>query len=400
MRDKLTIGEFNDSFMPVMDGVVNVLNNYTIELNRLGHHAYAIVPGYSDEPDYDREHGITYAIRGKEHYPLKSLRPYGITTFPHDVRKEIESIPFDIVHAHCPTFSGEFALKLSREKNIPLVSTFHTFFKDDLKELVPDFLAEQIVKMRMSFYYKCDEVWTPSEASRRKMQTEYYYTGEIRVVENCADFVPPKDDEEFEERKRRGRELCGVHDDTPILLFVGQHKDEKNIPLTLETIKELKARGLRFRMVFVGEGHRKQYYEEYVRDNNLSDSVTFLGRFTDRDKLADVYASGYLFLFPSLYDVSCVVMREAAAFSLPLVFAEGSCTSEGVIDGENGFLVECNVKDYADKLEYLLNHPEVRNHAGDGARKTIYRSWGDVTKKVEELYYEIIENKKRKKTAK
>lgn len=39
MKDKLTIGEFNDSFMPVMDGVVNVLNNYTVELNRMGHTA-------------------------------------------------------------------------------------------------------------------------------------------------------------------------------------------------------------------------------------------------------------------------------------------------------------------------------------------------------------------------
>lgn len=395
MKDKLTIGEFNDSFMPVMDGVVNVLNNYTVELNRMGHTAYAVVPGYSEEPDYDREHGITYAIRGREHYPLKSLKPYRITTFPHDVRKEIDSIPFDIVHAHCPTFSGEYAQKTAKRKNIPVVATFHTFFKDDLRELVPDFLAEQIVKKRMGFYYKCDEVWTPSEASRRKMQTEYYYTGEIRVVENCADFVPPKDEYEFEERKRRGRELCSVSDDTPILLFVGQHKDEKNIPLTLETIRALKERGIKFRMVFVGEGHRKAYYEQYVRDNNLEDCVTFLGRFTDREKLADVYASAYLFLFPSLYDVSCVVMREAAAFSVPLVFAELSCTSEGVVDGENGFLVKCNVRDYADKLEYLLGHPEIRNHAGDGARKTIYRSWADVVRKVEGLYYEIIENKKR-----
>ena len=258
MKDKLIIGEFNDSFMPVMDGVVNVLNNYTLELNKLGHRAYAIVPGYSEDPDYDSKNGITYAIRGREHYPLKSLKPYGITTFPHVVRKEIDSIPFDIVHAHCPTFSGEYAQKIAKRMNIPVVATFHTFFKDDLKELVPGFLAEQIVKKRMGFYYRCDEVWTPSEESRKRMQTEYNYTGETRVVENCADFVPPKDDEEFQERKRRGRGLCSVTDDTPILLFVGQHKDEKNIPLTLETIRTLKARGLKFRMVFVGEDTEKR----------------------------------------------------------------------------------------------------------------------------------------------
>ncbi len=395
-REKLTIGQFNDSFMPVMDGVVNVLNNYCIELNKLGHKTYAIVPGYEESEDYDREHGIDYAIRGKEFYPIKALKPYGITTFPHKTKQIIEAIPFDIVHAHCPTMTGDYAMKIAKRRNIPIVTTFHTFFKDDLRELVPGFMAEEIVKKKMSFYYGCDEVWAPTEACRKRILSEYGFKGEVRVVRNCADFIPPKDDAEFEERRRRGRGLCGVHDDTPILLYVGQHKDEKNIPLTLDAIRKLKSEigGDKFKMVFVGEGHKKRDYEKYVLNNNLSDCVTFLGKITDREKLGDIYASAYLFLFPSLYDTAGIVQIEAACFSVPLVIVEGSCTNEGITDNENGFIVKNEVGDYATRLLYILNHPEVRNHAGEGARKTIYRSWGDVCRTVEELYYEIIEKKK------
>lgn len=396
-REKLTIGEFNDSFMPVMDGVVNVLNNYCVELNKMGHKAYAIVPGYKDSEEYDRIHNIDYAIRGKEHYPISAIKPYGITTFPHETKKLIESIPFDIVHAHCPTFSGSLAMHIAKSRNIPIVSTFHTFFKDDLKELVPSFMAEAIVKTRMSFYYNCDEVWAPTEACKKKIESEYYFTGDVRVVKNCADFIPPKDEEEAEERKRRGKELCGVTDDTPILLYVGQHKDEKNIPLTLEAVKALKAEnGPKFKMVFVGEGHRKEYYEEYVKNNNLTDTVTFLGRISDREKLGDIYAAAYLFLFPSLYDTAGIVEIEAACFSVPLVIVEGSCTTEGITDNENGFIVKNEVSDYSKRLEYILNHPELRDYVGNNARKTVYRSWKDVCRDVEKLYYEIIDRKKSK----
>ena len=394
MKDKLTIGEFNDSFLPAVDGVANVVRNYTVELNRMGHDAYAIVPGYGNDEEYDRINHIDYAIRGKEYCPVKALRPYGITVFPRKVKKVIESIPFDIVHAHCPTFSGGYALKLAKRENIPVVATFHTFFKDDLKEFMPASLADAIVRMRMSFYYACDEVWAPTEACKKRMQDEYYFTGNIRVVQNCADFTPPASHEEFEERKRRGREFCGVNDDTPILLYVGQLKDEKNIPFTLDAVRALHKRGIRFRMVFVGEGHRREAYENYVRQNSLESCVTFLGKITDRDRLGDIYAAAYLFLFPSMYDTAGIVGIEAACFSVPLVVAKGSCTNEGMTDGENGFMVENNLDDYTGKLEYLLSHPEVRNHAGEGARRTIYRSWGDVCRKVEGYYRDIIERKK------
>lgn len=394
MNESLTIGEFNDSFMPVMDGVGNVVKNYTLEMNRLGHKAYAIVPGYKDAPDFDRENGIDYTIRGKEHYPIKSIKPYGITTFPHETKKLIESIPFDIVHAHCPTCSAKLALHLSKEKNIPLISTFHTFFKDDLRELMPAWMAEQGIKIGMKFYYHCDEVWTPSLGAKKKIEKEYYFDGPIRVVENGCDMVPVKNEDEYAEKRREGRSVIGVDETKPVFIYVGQHKDEKNIPLILKTMLALRERGNDFRMVFVGDGHKKADYEKYVRDNSLSDRVIFLGRVTDRNRIASLYCASTAFLFPSLYDTSCLVMREAAAFNLPLVYVDTACTSEGITDGENGFIIRNDTDDFARKLEYIIAHPEVRNRAGEGARRDLYRSWHDVAYNVDNLYHEIIERKK------
>lgn len=396
-RNKLTIGEFNDSFMPVMDGVSNVCKNYTIEMNNLGHKAYAIVPGYKDSAEYDKIHNIDYAIRGKEYCPVKAVRPYGITVFSHETKKFISSIPFDIVHAHCPIFTGNYAMKIAQERNIPIVTTFHTFFKDDLDGLLPLSMSNMLINQMMKFYYCCDEVWTPSLGSKKKMEREYHYDKPIRVVENGCDMIPPLSYNEYVEKRKKGLEICKCDENTPIFIYVGQQKDEKNIPLTLNAIKILKNKlgSNCFKMIFVGEGHNKEDYEKYVLENNLQDVVAFLGRISERDVIASLYCASYLFLFPSLYDTSCLVMREAAAFNLPLVFVDGSCTSEGIIDSENGFLIKNNPEDYASKLEYLINHPEIQKHAGEGARKDLYRSWRDVSKLVENLYYEIIETKKK-----
>ncbi|MCK5811857.1 MAG: glycosyltransferase, partial [Clostridiales bacterium] len=38
----------------------------------------------------------------------------------------------DIVHSHCPFTSGLFAQKLSKQNNIPHISTFHSKYKEDI----------------------------------------------------------------------------------------------------------------------------------------------------------------------------------------------------------------------------------------------------------------------------
>jgi len=393
---KLVIGEFNDSFPPVMDGVGNVANNYTKNLRKLGHDAYAIVSGEKDSKEYDRKEGIDYAIHGKTTVPMKSMAPYGIVSFKPELKKRIEKMPFDIVHAHCPFATGKLALKIAKRNNIPIVSTFHTFFRDDIYGFVKNnWISDSAMSIVMKYYYMLDEVWTPSEAAKAKIINDYKFKGNIRVVENGCDFEVP-DEKTFIENKKRGKELAGVgqDEDRPILIYVGQHKDEKNIMLILSSLKILKENGSKFKMVFVGDGHDKGKFEKYVKDNNLEDVIVFLGRISDRTKIIDLFCASHLFIFPSLYDTSCLVMREAACFNLPLIYIEGSCTSEGIEDGVNGFLGKNDIPRFAEKLKYIIENKDARDRAGEGAHKTLYRSWETAVKEVESLYYEIIERKK------
>lgn len=389
----MVIAEINDAFEPVMDGVGNVVKNYAVYLNSYGNETHVLVPGSKGCRQYDAEHNLDYVIRGRL-IRIKGMGPYGIVYYPPSTREKILSVNYDIVHSHSPFFAGSFALQIAKKQNIPLVSTFHTFFQDDIYAVTKSKTVTSLfMKGIMGFYKKNDEVWVPSLGVKKLLREEYSYDGELRVVENGCDMEVPSE-QELAELRETGLKAIGCDKDTPVLLFVGQQKDEKNIPLILESLVHLKAKGCVFKMIFIGDGPHKKKYEEFVAQHDIGDMVLFTGKITDRSVLKRYYAASYLFLFPSHYDTFGIVKLEAAAFSVPTVFVENTCAAEGIIDNETGFIGKNTPEDFADKIVSLLNNRSLRDHAGKGARQKVYRSWHDVCTEVQELYGNLIEKKK------
>jgi glycosyltransferase involved in cell wall biosynthesis len=66
---------------------------------------------------------------------------------------------------------------------------------------------------------------------------------------------------------------------------------------------------------------------------------------------------------------------EAAACGLPVVTTRVGNMPELIRDGENGFFVERDVADIAEKLARLRDDPELRDRLGRAARTTVVDSW-------------------------
>ncbi|MCK9287629.1 MAG: glycosyltransferase [Sphaerochaetaceae bacterium] len=391
--DKMVIGEFCESFPPLMDGVGNVMKNYTEEMIKRGHEARTITTGNREAAEYDRAHAISYTIRCRM-FPLPGLKPYGLVIEDIPFKKKLNAIDFDLVHAHSPFVLGNLAKQIAEKKHIPMVATFHTQFREDILGIVKsENIADGITNLVLKHYQAADQVWTPSDWSRQKLY-EYGFKGKVTVVENACDMDTPTPTE-HERYRNEGLALANVSFPMPMFLYVGQHKDEKNIRFTLNALLLLKQKGIPYRMVFVGEGANKQSYEEFVQEHDLAQQILFLGKITDREKLKALYAAATLFLFPSKYDISAVVMREAAAFNLPLIFLAGSCTAGPIIDGKNGFLTNDDEQEYARKIEWIIRHPQAIETAGAGAHHTLYRHWRDAADEVEQRYRELIDSFKK-----
>jgi glycosyltransferase involved in cell wall biosynthesis len=383
---QITTGQFNDSYFPIMDGVGMTAHSYAYWLNEKYGKSMLIAPKVKDYKD-----NVDYKVHRFKSVLLPGMNPYriGLPLIDVKFKKKIKKIKFDLLHAHCPFISGQLALKLASKLNVPLVTTFHTKYRDDFKKVINnDLFVDFLMKMTLDFYNAADLVWVPNRATGQTLR-EYGYTGNYEVMPNGTDLLIPEKSKLLKYRKK-GLNLIDAGPDEFIMLFVGQHRWEKNVRLILDAMKILKEQGESFIMVFVGEGYAAREMKKLATHYKIQDQVVFLGVITDRMELQNVYAASDLLVFPSVYDNSPLVLQEAAAFDIPSVVVRGSSSAEGILDGVNGFLVENDVASLAQKLGELMKNPASIKKAGEGARKTIYHPWENIVDDVYQRYVEII----------
>lgn len=382
----LVTGQFNDSIPPILDGVVNVALNYAYWLNRKYGTGYVVgprVPGQDETNDF---HVLRYAS-----LPIPGMQPYriGLPGMDPLFSKAVRDIDFDLVHAHCPFVSGRLALEIAQKQDIPIITTFHSKYREDFRKVISsDFILDSVMKNILEFLETVDYVWVPNRSTGETLR-EYGYRGDLEVFENGTDMIAPTD-EEYAEYRRLGLEKADLREDDFVFLFVGQHRWVKNIRLILDGLRVLHQQGREYRMLFVGEGSDIKEIVRTAKQYGVKDRVTFMGVISNREELKKIYAAASLFLFPSTYDNAPLVLREAAAFGVPAVLVRGSTAAENVTDGENGFTCENDVEDFAATIANVMDDEGARRRAGEGARQTIYRSWESIVDEVYARYTEIV----------
>jgi len=383
-----TIGIFNDSFPPIMDGVSLATQNYAYWLHQKNQPVCVITPkspNYSDNEPYPIYRYTSIPIIGRKPYRI------GLPDIDFNFKTEIEQISFGLVHAHCPFSSGRLALSIANKQKIPFVATFHSKYRDDFEHSVYNkYIAKQMTNEIIRFFEKADEVWIP-QASVEETIREYGFKGKVEIVDNGNDFATKSP---IGPIKEAARKVLGIPENEIVFLFVGQHIWEKNTRLIVESLALIK--DLPFKMFFVGIGYAASDLKELVDELGISDKVEFVGMISDRERIKQYYAAADLFLFPSIYDNAPLVIREAAAMHTPSILVKGSSSAENVTDNFNGFLVNNSVDSFAAKLRELTGSPERIELAGLNASRSIARSWESVTEEVLDRYKKLMERKWRK----
>lgn len=378
--------QFNDSYFPIMDGVGMSAHNYAYWLNRKYGKSSLVAPkikGYKDHAEYK-----VYRFKS---VLLPGMNPYriGLPLIDTTFKRKIRDKQFDLIHAHCPFVSGQLALKLSEKLTIPLVATFHTKYKEDFRRVVNNNLIEDfLMKYTLDFYQRADYVWVPNKATGVTLR-EYGYRGNYDIVQNGTDMEVPEKSKLLTYRKK-GQALVGIDGKKFMMLFVGQMRWEKNVKLIIDALKILESLDKDFIMVFVGEGYAEGGIKKLVDNYHLRNHVKFLGVIHDRKVLRDLYSASDLFIFPSLYDNSPLVIQEAAAFNVPSIVLQKSNCAESIVDGVSGFLIDENAQSLADRIDWLMDNPGIIRLAGEGARKSIHKPWEVVAEEVYHRYVDIL----------
>ena len=380
----MRIGQFSDSFYPIVDGVGRVVMSYADTLAKKGHECYVVAPmtdtGYRGDWPFELVDFWSVGVPTQRQYStgMPLLDPH------YDAR--MANIKLDVIHAHSPFVAGAEALRIGRARDIPVIGMFHSRYYDDFYKLTrAEMLANIGVRFIVNFYERCDEVWTVSQSSAETLH-DYGYGGDIVVMPNGTPDVMPN-----AENRRLATETFHLPE-SGVLFYCGQLNWKKNIRRILEACAVLRREGRTFTLVLAGQGPDKDAIRAQAEALGLLKNTVFTGHVTDERLLYGLYEAADVFVFPSLYDTSGMVVREAAAMETPSVVVRGSGAAEAVVDGENGFLCNDLTSSVAEALRAALDRPDVTRQMGKNARGTIFFPWDTIVDNAVARYEKLTED--------
>lgn len=398
----------NDSFPPIVDGVVNVVMNYANILSQKEDCSVVVgTPEYPGE-DYTKYPYQVIPYPSIDTSTIASGYRAGNPFYLNVVHEFMEQKP-NIIHTHCPIASTFLARMIRDGSDAPVVFTYHTKFDIDIQRIIKSkVLQQESIRALVKNIEACDEVWTVSEGAAENLKS-LGYSGDYKVVYNGVDFVKGKAEASFVQEVTKEYDLP---EDIPVFLFVGRMMEYKGIPMIIDALEILSKEKKDYRMVFIGDGANRKVLEERCKKNGLhtmiqeedqrtniegkkeyTGKVFFLGAMKDREVLRAWNTRSDVFVFPSTFDTNGLVVREAAACGLASILVKDSCCAEGVVDGHNGLLIEETKESLAQMLRNVCEDRNSVHMVGDRAMEELYLSWQDSVSHAYTLYQELLEKK-------
>ncbi len=382
----LKIGLLNDSFPPTIDGVANAVFNYANIIHRKYGTPIVITPEYPhviDTYPYEVFRYSSLNFRGK--MPYRVGNPFSPVSLAELKRREM-----DILHVHCPFASSVMAKQINntylKKNRRPVILTYHTKFDIDLDKYVHNRRFKKIAHhFVLNNIRSADEVWVVSEGAGKSLRN-FGYHGDYLVMPNGTDFKKGKADQSVINELVR---MYNINPKNHTFLFVGRMIWHKNVKLILDTLKELKKAGVEFQAFLVGDGPDRPAIEQYAKVIGLESQTVFTGTIYDREKVRAFFSVSDLFLFPSTYDTSGLVVLEAAACDCPSWLVKGSCPAEGVEDGVSGILTDETPESGAKRILELVRADAFKK-LGKTAGEKLYFSWEESVDRAYARYEAIL----------
>lgn len=374
------VGLFIDTWYPMVDGVIKVVDNYA---RRLIQYCDVVVfcpetRGYKIEDDA----ALPYEVVRCSSIPLIG-NDYDIPTPALDPIFEARILRsgIDLVHIHSPFTLGLSGVLYAKIRHLPVVATLHSQYRQDFeKPLKIKGAVDLAMGGVMRVFNACDECWAVNAGIKELYENEYGLTAPCKVRLNATDHVPVADPAKA---AAIVNETYGIPADATVFLFVGRINFIKNIDFTVRALARAKEMGLKnFRMLFVGRGQDEEKLAALVKECGLSNDVVLCGLVSDREMLQNLYSRAKLFLFPSLYDANSLVQIEAACQGTPTVFLEGAKTAATVTPGVNAYVSQPGEENYARMILDILSDPAGYERVSAAARSDLYLNWDDVVKEV------------------
>lgn len=385
------IAVVTETYFPEINGVAKTLHRMVNDLVEDGNDILLFRPrqGLKDHA-YSRK-GYREVLMAGCRIPMYSDMRFG---FPAKriLRRHFKSEKPDIVHVVTEGPLGWSAVRAAKDLGIPVVSDFRTNFHSYANYYRLGFARKLVENYLKRLHNRTAITLTPSQDLADRLSGQGY--DNVRLVSRGIDaelFHPSKKDSGL-------RKLWGISEGQLAVLYVGRIAAEKNIDLAVKTFRKIQESIPDAKMILVGDGPKKNILEKTNPD------LIFVGLKKGED-LAKHYASGDLFLFPSMTETFGNVVLEAMASGLPVVAYDYAAAGSYVEHGVSGFLPGFGKEqEFVDMSCFLAGNTVLKRKIGGKARKAAMNcTWEKVTRSLREIYGEfslpISKNAKAKQAA-
>jgi len=359
----MRIAIFTNNYKPFMGGVTRSVETLIQEFHARGHEVRLFAPRF--EGYEERESWI---------YRVPSIPRFNHTDFslplPYSVK--VRSIMADfnphLVHVQHPFFLGEMGMHLGKNRNIPIVLTYHTQY-DQYSHYAPidsDLVKRWIINVCTSFCNLCDLVVAPS-SDIRQVLIDRKVTSRIEVIPTGVNLAPYRDPD-----RRWLRETFKIGPEKTILIHTGRLAKEKNLNFLFRAVAQAMSGNETLVFFVAGIGDLVPHLKALSRELGIESRVIFHGRMTP-EELVSAYAGADLFVFSSKSETQGLVVLEAMAAGTPVVAVDAPGVRDMVTDGVDGYLTDEDEDLFSRRILSLVESPEQRAAFSRAAEKKAAR---------------------------
>lgn len=246
------------------------------------------------------------------------------------ILRYLENAGFSEYVISTPGPVGLLAMLAAKQFHVPCRAIYHNDFPQHVRHITGDEDLEETTWMYMRWFYgKADVVYSPSTFYRDQLIEHGFDPQRLFIFNRGTDldfFNPCHRDERFYEQwGLKGR---------VVFAYIGRISREKNLDVLLQAFMGDSDLSAKCGLAMIGDGP----YREELMQRYRHDAVAFCG-FIKGKALSAAYASGDVFVFPSLTDTYGNSVLEAQASGLPALVADEGGPKDIISAPETGLVL-------------------------------------------------------------
>jgi 1,2-diacylglycerol 3-alpha-glucosyltransferase len=332
-----------NTFTPHVGGVALSVAAFAAAYRARGHRVLVVAPQFPHMPAHETDVVRIAAIQNFNASDFSVVLP----VYP-SLSDRIDQFAPEVVHSQHPFLLGMTAVRIARNRHLPLVFTHHTLYEQYTHYVPGDsgVLKRFTIELATRYANLADQVFAPSESIRRLLQ-QRDVTTPIAVVPTgvqLADFAQG-DGPAFRAR-------LGIPDSAYVIGHLGRLAPEKNLVFLARAVTEFVGGHANAHFVVVGTGPSEAEMREIFAAAGIAGRLHIAG-ILRRQELADALHAMDLFAFASRSETQGMVLTEAMAAGLPVVALDAPGVREVVVDRGNGRLLgDVSHQEFAAALQW------------------------------------------------